>query len=1001
MEMYEHFLSKETIYRDLPSVLACSFVVRWRLLRVLPDPAKTKTAAEMSGGIWGAALSAEFCLLGDVEVSVDGKPVGIGYAQLQCTLAVLLVDVGRPVPVDLLVDRVWGDRRLPRRPRAAVQHNIALLRRALAAAEGVAIVRHPVGYQLAADAGMVDAHRFRALLREARAAPDDDRAAEFFGQALRLWRGEPCAGLESAWLDSVRGELAAERYAAQLDLGDIMLRQGRHAALLNDLAQRIAEYPLDERLAGQYLLALYRGGRQADALRHYDELRLRLADELGTDPSPPLRLLVQRILAGSPELLPSKPVPGSVSARVRVPHQLPNPPRLFTGRSRELAFLTAALGGPADPGATVAIGGVGGVGKTWLALHWAYQHLGRFPDGQLYANLRGFDPAGQPVTSASATRGFLHALGVDPAAVPADADEQAGLYRSLTCGRRLLIVLDNARDAAQVAPLLPGSPGCTVLVTSRHRLEGLAATCGARLLDVDILSPGDAQALLTQHLGQARVSAEPGAVAALLAGCAGLPLAISIVAARAAGRCGLTLTALAAEFGDESARLDALDAGEAQVSLGSVLSWSFSALSGASRAALGLLALAPGPDICGAAVPSLLATSPGTAHALLRELERACLVHQYACDRYRMHDLVRLAAAAAERDRSAAVQTAALRRLADFYLHTACGGHQVLNPQAVADGLDPPAAGCQPARLSDGAAAMAWFEAEHPCLLAVQEAAARQGWHPTVWHLAWTMEIFHLWQGRLRDGVAVWRAGLAAADHIADPAAQIVAHRFLGRALTRIGEGDEAVEHLRKALVMAARARQRTEQAHTHRTLALAWGRLGQDRRALKHASHALRLFQVLGNPVWEADALNEVGWFAMRVGDCDLARGRCCAALDIHLRQHNDLGVAATLDTLGCIAHRSGDLAGAVGHYRQALPLFESLGNAYERACTLDRLGESHAGLGQSEQAWAAWQEALRLYLEQARVREADRLRSRLAALSDRAAGKEPGSQLSLGQQL
>ena len=293
-----------------------------------------------------------------------------------------------------------------------------------------------------------------------------------------------------------------------------------------------------------------------------------------------------------------RPLPGEV------PRQLPAAPHTFTGRARELAYLDQVLEEQAQAGGALVvsvIGGMGGIGKTWLALHWAHRHLGRFPDGQLYVNLRGFDPAGQPLTAAAVVRGFLESLGVPPAVVPVEADAQQALYRSLAAGKRMLIVLDNARDTAQVAPLLPGGADCTVVITSRRQLTGMIAAHGARSLTLDVLSEPEARQLLARQLGPARLAAGPEAAATLLACCAGLPLALSIVAARAAIHPHLPLAALAAELSDSAGRLDALDAGEPQADLRAVLSWSsLRPVPGAARA-FALLGIAPGPDIAQAA----------------------------------------------------------------------------------------------------------------------------------------------------------------------------------------------------------------------------------------------------------------------------------------------------------------------------------------------------------------------------------------------------------------
>ncbi len=363
-------------------------------------------------------------------------------------------------------------------------------------------------------------------------------------------------------------------------------------------------------------------------------------------------------VARSPSSRSARPGPGPQPT----PRQLSAAPPLFIGRRRELAQLDAELDEqPQASGALLVftIGGMGGIGKTWLALHWAHRHLDRFPDGQLYADLRGFDPTAEPLTPATAMRGFLEALGLAPTAIPVELQAQAGLYRSLLADRRMLIVLDNARDTAQVAPLLPGGATCTVLITSRRQLTGLIATHGARSLILDVLPTGDARQLLVRQLGRTRLDAEPDAAATLMACCAGHPLALSVVAARATAAPHLSLTALAAELSDNAGRLDALDAGEPQADLRAVLSWSTRALPAAAARAFQLLGIAPGPDIPLAAAACLLALPLATSRALLGDLDHAHLIQRHAHERYRMHDLLRLHAAEQAHDHQTPAERAA------------------------------------------------------------------------------------------------------------------------------------------------------------------------------------------------------------------------------------------------------------------------------------------------------------------------------------------------------
>jgi DNA-binding SARP family transcriptional activator len=672
-------------------------------------------------------VTVEFRVLGQIEALVNGEALDVGHARQQSVLAALLVEANRVVSVDQLVERTWEMAPTPRDPRRALRTYVWRLRRVLAAVGDVALVRHAPGYKLVVEEEQVDLHRFRALLAWAETAGDDDRAAALIEQAMGLWRGEPFAGLDAPWIESTRHSLLLHRLTARLDLTDIHLRQGRHAALLTGLTDHAAEHPLDERIAGQLILALYRSGRTADALAAYHRIRAQLADELGVDPGPALQQLQLQILTADSALATDGPSPGTAPAvdspdpdpgfgadpdfgpgadpvpdpatergPAVFPRQLPAPPRLFIGRTTTLARMSAALDEQIGSGGTLVISALGGMGKTWLALNWAHRNLDRFPDGQLYVDLRGFAPSGRPMPTQTAVCGLLDALGVPPAGIPADPDAQVGKYRSLVAGKRMLIVLDNARDTAQVSPLLPACAACTVLVTSRHRLTGLITGHSAVPVELDVLSNDEAHGLLARYLGRDRVTAEPDALAALLEYCAGLPLALSVVAARALAQPGLPLTALADELEDVSARLDALATGDLSANVPAALRWSFDALNPESASALALLALAPGPDIGLSSAASLLARPITAARTLLRDLENAFLLQQRTLGRYRMHDLVRLyATARAEKEQTPVRQEAAHRRVlgpSPYLVHAAQSAARLPFPRRVIEFGPPPPA---------------------------------------------------------------------------------------------------------------------------------------------------------------------------------------------------------------------------------------------------------------------------------------------------------------------
>ncbi|MEV4319487.1 BTAD domain-containing putative transcriptional regulator [Actinocrispum sp. NPDC049592] len=882
-------------------------------------------------------------LLGELAAYVDGQPVDLGPPRQRCMFAALAVEADRVVPVDRLIERVWGVD-VPRRARPTLHSYISRLRRVLASAHDVAIVRRSGGYALTAG-GTVDLQKFRDLC--ARAREDDANAARLLTEALRLWQGDALTGVEGEWAEAERERLAQERLAAQHDLVDARLRAGQGEDLVVELSERAAEHPLDERVQGQYMRALHQAGRSADALDHYRQTRQRLVDELGVDPGGALQDVHRQILAAGS---PAEPTP---------PRQLPAAPASFVGRLGELDRL-----GPSPGGGTVvisAIAGAGGIGKTWLALHWAHRHASRFPDGQLFVDLRGFSPESNPMDPAVAVRGFLEALGADT--VPADPHARTALFRSLIAGKRMLLVLDNAVDTAQVTPLLPGSETCTVLVTSRNRLPGLITQHGARHLSLDVLSDAEALALLTARLGPERLDAEPDAVERLISLCGGFPLALSIIAAQAHTRPQVPLSALAEELRE-------LDDDDPAASLPAVLSWSLHALNPKQATAFALLGVAPGPDISLAAAASLIGLSLEDTRIVLRGLQQSSLLSQGADGRYRMHDLIRRHAAG-----HVALPDPAVQRVLDFYLHTLLAADRELNPHRDQIQVPRPIDGAEPLALSGESAALAWLDAEHQCLLAAQQAARGQ----QAWNLAWALETFLRRRGHLRDRLTVWLTGLDAAEHMSDPTIQMLTHRFLGRANADLGRHTAATDHLDRALALAEQHGDQTNQAHAHRTLAAAWVDRGDGHKAHDHARRALELSRAVGNPTWEAGALNAVGWYAAKIGRYEEASEHCVAALDLFRRQHNAEGEATTLDSLGYIAGHTGNHTDAVTHYRAARILMREIGSSYLEADTLNRLGQSYTALGRHEEAQHAWQEALELYRIQNRKADADRVQRSL----------------------
>jgi len=938
-------------------------------------------------------VGTQFQLLGAVEARVDGRVMDVGHLRQWCVLAVLLLDVNRPVPVEELVDRVWGGR-APQRARETLYGYLSRLRGALAPAGDVRITRRAQGYVLTADPDAVDVHRFHRLVASARKLRDCEAALAALDEALGLWRGTALPMLDTPWLNSGRTALERARLGAELERNDLALRCGRHAEVLDQMSAALVTYPLDERLAGQLMLALYRAGRQAEALDCYRRLRGRLADELGVDPGEPLQLLHRRILRADPALATTSPpearsaaptgdvrAVGDPAPASRAPRQVPAPPRTFTGRTTELAQLSELTKVAEGPEATVcAIVGPGGVGKTWIARRWAHGHRSRYPDGQLWADLRGFDPAGPPVPASVVVRGFLDALGVAPEAIPADLDAQTALYRSLVADKRLLIVLDNARDSTHAAPLLTGAAGCTVLVTSRHQLVGLVTTHGARPLALGTLAGDEARQLLAGHLGDHRIAAEPAAVDALVRHCSGLPLALGIVASRAAVHPGLRLAELAAELEDVTTRLDALDGGELAVNVRAALSCSIDSLSPPAARLFALLGVIAGADAALAAIASLAGLPVAATRGLLRRLSAAHLVAEPRPGRWHMHDLVRLYAA--EQTGVLGERSTARRRLLDHYLQTGYAANRMLSPLRDAIEPVPPAPAVSAAPVGDEVQAAAWFAAEHANLLAAVSLAADEGLDTHAWQLAWTMATYLDRYAHWRDQAAVHTVASAAARRLGDRTAQAYALCGLARAQIWLGRYEEARGHLRGALDLLGDATDPAWRGHVHRAFARSHARDGEPRQALVHDEQALALYREAGHRCGQATALNAIGWHRAHLGEAQQALPFCEQALALHRLNGDRQGAATTVDSLGYIHRQLGRHDEAIRCYQQAIQLFDELGDRYEMADTLANLGDTYAAADDPDRARTAWQRAM-VMLEELGVPTAP-LRSKLVPLRD-----------------
>jgi DNA-binding SARP family transcriptional activator/tetratricopeptide (TPR) repeat protein len=932
----------------------------------------------------------EVRLLGPVGMYAAGRPVGLGPRKQRLALAVLALEVNQLVTVDRLVELMWAESP-PRTAVHAVRVCVSRLRTVLASAlHGVPadrrgetqLVGSGGGYLLRADPEAIDAHRFRALTDQARAADSDHERLRLLDQALELWTGPALAGSAPVELSErlCRGlsesRLAAieERFAAQL-------RLGRHDEVLAELTGLVEAHPLRERPVELLMLALFRAGRAADALHACRLARQRLADELGLDPGPELQRLELAILRGDPSLAPATVTVHSPP--VERPALLPPAVSGFVGRGQELAALDGALA-EHDPDGTAAsivvISGTAGVGKTSLAVSWAHSVAKRFPDGQLYANLRGFDPSGAPMSPAEAVRGFLDALGVPAERIPASSSALTDLYRSRLAGTRTLVLLDNAAGVEQVRPLLPGAPGSLVLVTSRDRLTSLVAVEGARPVTLDVLHTGEARQLLARRLGPARAEAERDAVNDLVESSARLPLALAIVAARAATRPNVPLAEVAAEVRAAGAALDPFHAGDAATDLRALFSWSYRTLSTGAARLFRLLGPHPGPDVGLAAMSSLAGLPAAETTGLVAELTAAHLLAERGGGRFAFHDLLRAYATELAHTVDAdGERRAAHRRLFDHYLHTAQRAAELLDTCRDSLPLGQPADGARPQPLPGHPEALRWLIAEHAVLVAAVEQAAATGFDGHAWRLATVLAEYFERRGHWHDWAATHTTARSAAERLGDLHGLAHSQRGLGRAYLWLGRYDEAQEHYETALDLFAALGDPLGQARTWHSLGRVAELRGHYQEALAHTQRGLALFQASGDRAGLAKALNGVGWYHTLLGDQRQAIEHCRKALAI-VRELGDHRVEAnTWDSLGYVHHQTGDHGAAIVCYQRALALFRAIGDRFHEADASDHLGDTYRAAADPHRAAQSWRRAAEI-LEELGHADAARVRAKLA---------------------
>jgi DNA-binding SARP family transcriptional activator/Tfp pilus assembly protein PilF len=935
-----------------------------------------------------------FRILGPLEVWTGQDWSGIGAPKWRALLAALLLSQGQAVSTDRLITELWGDSP-PERPANLVSVYVLRLRRVMGDPEGRVLVTRAPGYQLLLSPGDLDAERFQALVAQGRKTLADDdfqAAAEVLRGALELWRGRALDDVPSSDLITAEADRLEESRLSALELRiEADLGCGLAAQLVPDLRRLLSDHPLREGLWALLIRALAGAGRHAEALAAYGQARGVISEELGVDPGPELQRLYQVLLtadapAPPPGAAPDRgrgqvsgqpgaglrpaemPVLGASpgSAARRVPAQLPADVADFTGRGAHLQQLRGLMPGAGHRGnaaVTVAVvAGTPGLGKTALAIHAAHRLRPDFPDGQLYVSLGGgSDHPGQPDEVLAR---FLRDLGVDGTRVPVDPEERAAMYRTRLAERQMLIVLDDARDAAQVRPLLPGTGSCAVIVTSRNRLSGLA---GSRLIELDVLGDGEATELFARIVGAERAETDPAAVRDVLGVCAGLPLAIRIAGARLAARRGWTVRRLADRLADQRRRIDELTAGDLAVR--ACFQVSFDALPRMSGDGVDpahvfrILGVWPGSSIGLPAATALIGEPEDSVADALEVLVDANLLESPGPDRYRLHDLLRdYAAERAQADEPPQAIENAVRRVLDWYLRTADATANVVAPYRDRVPLDPPAPGSDVPQFATAEQALHWCEQERSNLVAATRQAAASGLHDIAWKLPVAATVCFDRLGYRSEWLSTHRIALDSVQKLGDRRGEAWVLNNLGMVLGQQHQ-DDAVGYFERALAILREIGDKRDQGQAANNLAFCYLILGRHEEAVEALLDALKLQRELGRRYGEGVALCNLAEAYLELGRPDEAITSAREALTI-LREVGSVRYEGyALYNLGRARLELGQGAEAASLFEQALPIHRAAGDRYGEAQVLRRIGNAHALAGRLAEAREAWTRARSLF--------------------------------------
>jgi DNA-binding SARP family transcriptional activator len=934
--------------------------------------------------MWPRSGDLRVQLLGPLRVWRHDIEVEVGPTARRAVLALLALADGQPVGQPELIDALWEDR--PPRSASNVIHTyVRHLRRRLepdrpARRPSTVLASVGNGYALRLSPGTLDIDRFvdlTAAAADARSNGDHHQAAALLSRALELWQGPVLADIPSLVSHARVVALTNTWQSTVASYADSMIRIGAADEVLEILGAAARAQPLDETVHALLIRAQHAAGRHDEASEAFRVIRRRLADELAVAPGPEL----VAAHTGAPDDDAGHRSRGEV--RPPVPTQLPAAGRVFVGREESLRQLDAihqdAARLPLGAVTIIAVQGAAGIGKTTLALRWAHRVAAQFPDGQFCVNLRGFDPSDAALTPSDVLHGFLEALGVPAGQIPTVPEAKAGLFRSMLTGRRMLILLDNARDSEQVRPLLPGSPGSLVLVTSRNRLTGLVTAEGAHPVGLDLLTVTEARELLAARLGASRVAAERHAADEIIAGCARLPLALAVAAGRAVSRPDLSLAAMADDLSDAAVRLDVLSSGERDTDLRTVFSCSYRALDPPDATMFRLLGLHPTPEFTVVAAASLAGMPVDRARSVLNRLTGTHLLRELRRHRLVLHDLLRAYAAELTAEEEPCLRRAALQRMLDHYLHTARAAARALQPVQDADELPPPLPGVTVATFVDAQAASVWFGTERDALLAAVELAHESGFDRHACDLAAALRHFLDRRCFWEDILRVQASAIASAERLGDPSAKGRAHRDAGAAYLRLARHDEADAHYEEAerLFGVAGDPIGVGQLQVNRAVVL----LRRDRPAdaLRVARQGLRVLRSADKHA-QAMALNIVAVANARVGRYDEAIAASEEALRLHRDSGNAFGEANSWAGLGLSHHGLGRYAEAAADFQRAIEIFRAIGDRFCEADIWIRVGDLDFSAERHNAAGAAWRRGLTILTELRR--DTDGVRKRLRQL-------------------